>query len=246
MQNLFTLFFQAAFVIVYAIGICCFYLSHPKVSPKQGAVEQTSVYYPIKSPLLLNAVLHLSYLTARLLRNCNIASGTLLRCVPSHELLSKVFTLIVFPSALSLFLPFWIKYSLCREFIYPEVFDAIISDFKFHSVHTVPLVAVAAEVTLVPRSFPPKWIGFSSCAAVFHAYLAWALARAFSSHNFFSHEVQSMTGRRLALLLLLLTLILWCSYTIGRGVNSVMAGLRKTTLDSIVFGTPAVSAERSR
>ncbi|XP_018017558.1 uncharacterized protein LOC108674159, partial [Hyalella azteca] len=49
-----------------------------------------------------------------------------------------------------------------------------------------------------------------------------ALARAFSSDNFFSHEVQSMTGRRLALFMLLFTLILWCAYTIGRGVNSVM------------------------
>ncbi|XP_047739952.1 uncharacterized protein LOC125178995, partial [Hyalella azteca] len=100
MQNLLVLFTQVTFVSLYAIGICCFQFNPRKFSAEASGVDQTVVYFPIEAPLVFNAVLHLSYLTARLLRNCNITSGTLLRCLPSHELFSKVFTLIIFPSAL--------------------------------------------------------------------------------------------------------------------------------------------------
>lgn len=81
-----------------------------------------------------------------------------------------IFTSFVFPFTLFVSMMFWSVYTINREWVLPEVTDAVIPGWLNHSLHTNILILLAVEIFLTNQllpSFKSAFLGISIITLIY-------------------------------------------------------------------------------
>ncbi|XP_069740805.1 androgen dependent TFPI regulating protein 1 isoform X2 [Narcine bancroftii] len=84
-----------------------------------------------------------------------------------------LFSALAFPVGFFVVLSFWMIYAYDRELVYPKVLDQIIPMWLNHAMHTLVLVILMVELTIVPHHCPSRKGGIAVLVAFCSCYLLW-------------------------------------------------------------------------
>ncbi|XP_055508339.1 androgen dependent TFPI regulating protein 1 [Leucoraja erinacea] len=85
------------------------------------------------------------------------------------------FTALAFPVGFFVVVSFWLIYAYDRELVYPKILDQIIPTWLNHAMHTLVLVLLMVELTIVPHQCSNRKGGIAVLVTFCSCYLLWVL-----------------------------------------------------------------------